>query len=139
MSKRCLATRELEIRFRASRHRRNIVLAIFLANLAACLYLAALWWPALCLILPCCHALRNAMGDPLAGRSLLQRGGQWYFCDGASRIPLVPLSPQVRSAALLCLRWRALDARSTSPMFVFADACEETDFRRLRCRLAVQG
>ena len=63
MSKRCLATRELEIRFRASRHRRNIVLAIFLANLAACLYLAALWWPALCLILPCCHALRNAMVD----------------------------------------------------------------------------
>ena len=85
------------------------------------------------------EVLRNAMGDPLAGRSLLQRGGQWYFCDGASRIPLVPLSPQVRSAALLCLRWRALDARSTSPMFVFADACEETDFRRLRCRLAVQG
>ena len=139
MSKKCLATRELEIHFRYSRHRRYAVLTIYLANLLACLYLAILWWPALCLGLPWFYGLRSALVDPLAGRCLMQRGGHWYLSDRAGRVPLLPLSLQLRIAGLVCLRWRALDGHSAGSMFIFADACEAAEYRRLRCRLAVQG
>ena len=107
--------------------------------LGACIHLAQLSLLALVLLVPWGYSLRAMLDDPLAGRQLLYRAGQWYFGSSVALLPIVPMTAQVRTELFVSFGWRSLDGSQCGRMFVFADSCDSSLYRRLRCRLLCQG